>query len=132
MQWDPALAMDVSELDEQHREILAHLHLLIDAIRRGCARDHVGRTLAFLRGHVASHFTAEETLMRAVAFPDLSSHQAEHERFVLDLQEVEMDHQRDGATPRLILRVKGYVSVWVREHLFQTDRALAVFLRMRS
>src|SRR6266540_2639708 len=115
MQWDPTLAMDVPELDEQHLEILAHLHLLIDAIRRGCARDHVGSTLAFLRGHIASHFTAEEALMRAVAFPDL-----------------EMEHQRDGATPHLILRVKGYVSVWVREHLFQTDRALAVFLRTRS
>lgn len=129
MRWDPTLAMGVPELDDQHRRILSSLRLLVHAIRRGRSRDEVGSTLAFLREHVTSHFTAEEALMGAVAFPDLPRHRAEHERFVRDLRDLERDHEREGATPSLVLRVNGRVRSWLREHLFESDRALAEFLR---
>lgn len=132
MRWDPTLAMGVPELDEQHREILTELQALIHAIRRGCSRDQVGRTLAFLRAHVAEHFAAEEALMREVAYPELERHRAEHDAFVADLAHLEHDHERHGATPVLILRVNDEVTSWLRKHLFESDREVAAFLRQRG
>jgi hemerythrin len=132
MQWDPTLEMGVPELDEQHREILHRVDALIHAIRQGYSRDEVGRTLAFLREHVATHFTAEQTLMGAVGFPELAEHQAEHESFVRDLRDLETEHELNGASPSLVLRVSGHVTEWLREHLFGSDRKLAAFLRART
>ncbi len=132
MQWDETLALGVPELDEQHREILRRLDALVHAIRRGSSRDEVGRTLAFLREHVATHFTAEEALMQAVGFPGLPPHQEEHDGFVRDLRALEAEHQNQGASPRLVVRVSGHVTAWLREHLFQSDRAVAEFLQARA
>jgi hemerythrin len=132
MQWDPTVEMGVPEIDEQHRDILRRLDALIHAVRQGYSRDEVGRTLAFLREHVTTHFTAEEKLMRAVAFPALAEHQAEHDGFVRDLADLEAEHERHGASPSLVLRVSGHVTEWLREHLFGSDRKLAQFLRARG
>jgi hemerythrin len=132
MRWEPTLATGVPELDEQHREILAELRVLIHSIRRGRSRAQVGSTLAVLRAHVAEHFAAEEALMSRVAFPDLERHRAEHDGFATDLEDLDRDHERHGATPALVLRVSEYVTSLLRKHLFESDHALATFLRKRG
>jgi hemerythrin len=126
------VALGVPELDEQHREILRRVDALIHAIRGGSSRDEVGRTLAFLREHVATHFGAEEALMRDVGFPGLAPHRREHEGFVRDLRALETDHARHGPTPALVLRVKGHLRSWLDDHLFKADGEIAAFLRARA
>ena len=128
MRWDPTLAMGVPELDEQHREILTELQALIHAIRRGCSRDQVGRTLAFLRAHVAEHFAAEEALMLETGYAGLADHKAQHDAFARELAALEAEHRRDGPSPSLILRVNGRVSSWLRDHIYRIDRLLAQHL----
>ena len=130
--WDPALAMGVPEIDRQHKEIFSRLDSLFQAIRGGSSREEVGRTLAFLREYVGTHFKAEEDLMGEAAFPDLAAHRAEHERFARDLSLLAAEHSRDGASPSLILRVNGRVSEWLREHIQRADRELAGYLRARA
>jgi hemerythrin len=131
IRWDPALVMGVPEIDRQHKEIFLRLDALLQAIRGGSSREEVGRTLAFLREHVATHFKAEEALMREAAFPGTATHRVEHERFASDLDLLAKEHSRDGASPSLVLRVSGRVSEWLREHIHRADRELAGYLRAR-
>lgn len=131
IRWDATLAMDVPEIDRQHEEIFARLHLLLEAIRGGSSREEVGRMLVFLGDHVVTHFKVEEDLMTGVAFPRLPSHRAEHERFVRDLAVLTAEHTRDGPSPSLVLRVNSRVSEWLREHIHRADRELANYLHAR-
>lgn len=130
--WDPSLVTGVPDLDAQHRELFLRLDALIDAIRRGSSRDEVGRTLAFLTGYVAEHFAAEEALWRDAAYPGAEQHGAEHARFTRDLAALEAEHRRDGATPSLIVRVNGWLTGWLREHIGRADREAAAFIRTRA
>jgi hemerythrin len=132
MRWDPGLATGIPEIDEQHRQVFGQLEAIYDAIRRGASRDELGRTLEFLRGHVARHFTAEEALMTTVGYPEIAAHRAEHEAFARDLRVLERDHQRAGASPGLVLRVSGQLATWLRDHVSGRDRALAEFIRART
>jgi hemerythrin len=130
--WDPTLALGIPDLDRQHKEFFARVDSLVHAIRSGFSRDEVGRTLAFLGSYASTHFAAEEALMRAVGFPGLAEHRSEHAGFVRDMEALEAEHQRDGASPSLILRVNVQLSGWLRDHICRTDRELAAFLRQRQ
>ena len=130
--WDPTLALGVPDLDRQHKEFFARVDSLVHAIRNGFSRDEVGRTLAFLGSYAATHFAAEEALMRTVGFPGLAEHQSEHAGFDREMKALKAEYQRDGACPSLILRVNVQVSGWLREHICRTDRELAAFLRERQ
>ncbi len=130
--WDPTLVLGVPDLDRQHQEFFARVGGLVHAIRSGYSREEVGRTLAFLGVYAATHFAAEEALMREVDFPGLARHQAEHAGFARDLAALEAEHRRDGPSPSIILRVNVEVSGWLREHIGRTDRELAAFLRARA
>jgi hemerythrin len=132
IQWDPALAMGVPDIDRQHEEIFFRFDSLLQAIRGGSSREEVGRTLAFLSDYIATHFRSEEDLMREAGFPSLTAHRAEHERFSRDLTLLAAEHSRDGASPSLILRVQSRVSEWLCEHIHRADRELAGFLRARA
>lgn len=132
MTWDPSLLTGVVDLDRQHREIFLRLDALIDAIRRGCSRDEVGRTLAFLASYVVDHFAAEEALWDEVGYPGAERHRAEHTRFAQDLAALVSEHRRDGATPSLIVRVNGWLTGWLREHIGRSDREAAAFFRTRA
>ncbi len=128
IRWDPTLATGVPEIDRQHEAIFARVEALVQAIRGGSSREEVGRTLAFLNDYVVTHFRAEEEVMRKADFPGMPTHRAEHERFVRDLAVLAAEHARDGATPSLVLRVKGRVSDWLSEHIHRADRELAAHL----
>ncbi|GEJ55707.1 bacteriohemerythrin [Anaeromyxobacter diazotrophicus] len=127
--WDPTLSTGVPAIDGQHEQLFLHVDALLQAIRSGRSREEVGRTLAFLADYVQTHFTAEEALMRASAYPGYAEHHAEHEGFSRDLATLEEDHRRNGPSAGLILRVNARVTSWLREHIHRVDRPLAEHLR---
>ncbi len=129
--WDTTLTMGVPALDEPHQELFRRLDALLEAIRRGSSRDEVGRTLAFLRDYVRTHFAEEEALMGETGYAGLADHKAQHDAFARDLAALEAEHRRNGPSPSLILRVKARVSSWLRDHIHRIDRALAEHLRAR-
>src|SRR3990172_12795021 len=94
--WDPTLELGVPDLDRGHKEFFARVDNLVHAIRGGFSRAEVGRTLAFLGSYAATHFAAEEALMRAVEVPGLAKHQSEHAGFARDMAALKAEYQRDG------------------------------------
>jgi hemerythrin len=126
--WDPSLSVGIPELDQQHASLFARLDGLIQAVRSGASRDEVGRTLLFLREYVQTHFADEEGIMRQAGFPRLAEHHLEHEGFVADLRQLEIEHRRNGASPGLVLRVSARLTSWLREHVSRADRELGAFL----
>ena len=79
--FDKNLATGDAEIDAQHAELFDRIDKLLAASREKRSREEVGQMLTFLGDYVVHHFSAEERMMAAAAYPELAAHQAEHRRF---------------------------------------------------
>ena len=129
--FDESLVMGVPQLDREHRELFARLDALLEAIRRGSSRDEVAHTLAFLGEYAVKHFAGEEQLMLDVGFPGHAKHRDEHLSFTREFAGLEEEHRRDGATTSLVVRVNVWLTGWLRDHIYRTDRELGEFVKAR-
>jgi hemerythrin len=127
LQWTPALAVGVDEVDEQHRELFRRAERLIVALRGG-NREEVVPLLSYLERYVVQHFEAEEKLMRERRYPGLEAHAAAHKRFREDYADVMMQFLRAGPTALLALTVHNWLSDWLRAHIAGMDQELGRWL----
>jgi hemerythrin len=130
--WYPALELGIPELDTQHRELFRRIDLLVEAMMQRRGPDELASLFDFLGQYVFEHFSAEEALMRANAYPLLPDHQGEHRRFVEDLRALQREYTKEGATALLLVKVNGRVSQWLAEHIARTDKAFGEHLRGRK
>src|SRR5512137_2915444 len=57
--WDPSLAIDVPEIDAQHRSLFSQAARFDAAVRAGESSAEVEQILAFLSRYAVEHFEAE-------------------------------------------------------------------------
>ena len=127
--WDPDLSVGVEAIDAQHRELFARIDRLLEVLRDRRGGDEVARLLHYLAEYVLAHFSSEEKLMLERAYPHYDAHRQEHLRFVRELEALRSEHDREGPTTVLLVRVTNRVTAWLREHIYRADRDLAAFLR---
>jgi hemerythrin len=126
--WDRSLLVGVPVIDAQHQELFGRLDRLFEAIRAGRSALEIGNLLDFLAGYVREHFAAEEQVMKDASYPDRGAHEAEHRRFELDLLALRGEFERDGPSALVVVRVNARITLWLRDHIYRTDRALGAFL----
>jgi hemerythrin len=129
IEFDPVLLTGVDAIDEQHRELFARIGQLLEASRNRRSREEVVRLLEFLGQYVVEHFAAEERIMAAAAYPRMEGHLAEHVQFVKELEILRHELKSEGPTNLFVIRVGNRVTAWLREHIYQTDRALGAWLK---
>jgi hemerythrin len=131
LSWDPSLATGLPEIDGQHQELFARIERLLSAVQRGQSREEVVRVLDYLARYVVEHFSAEERLMEEREYPEREAHRAEHRRFEMDLAALRGELEREGASALLVIRVNARVTLWLRDHIYRTDKALVAYLKDR-
>ena len=130
LEWSPALAVGIAEIDAQHRELFRRARRLIDGIRQGDP-DEVDELVDYLHQYAVNHFGAEEAAMREARYSGYARHKAQHDRFIEDLLALAAEHEERGAAsvgPKLDQWLTG----WLREHVSRTDTELGRFLAKRS
>jgi hemerythrin len=129
IEWDPALEVGIEGIDAQHKELFLRIDRLLAAMQMHRGAVEVGRLLDYLGEHVVVHFGAEEGIMRERRYPGFDAHRQEHERFLQDFQALRAEFLTSGPSAILAIRVTNRVTTWLREHIYRTDRALALYLR---
>ena len=123
--WEKSLSVGVPELDAQHREIIARLRMLGEAI----GLDRRGATAETLRGLLeclALHFEAEERFMREQAHPHLRAHSRAHKLGMETLERAAQLLADDGPTARF-LELTERSARWLEVHLRSEDLRLGMF-----
>jgi hemerythrin len=126
LQWSPALAVGVPEIDAQHQELFRRAERLITALRAGDRRE-VEQLVVYLNDYVVEHFSAEERYMREIGYPGVEGHRAAHDAFREDLAEMFADYQRKGPTPLVALTMHNWLSDWLRRHTGGLDQEIGRF-----
>jgi hemerythrin len=125
MTWTNKLSTGIEWQDEDHRQLLAQLDRLVEAMKQSSARTEIPRIVDFLEKYAESHFTREESLIRENALSGLGNHSMEHQEFRKKTAELRLAFDRQGGSSYVVLHIKQLLSEWLVRHIQQTDKKMA-------
>ncbi|WP_224982205.1 bacteriohemerythrin [Geomonas agri] len=129
IEWTSDLAIGVTEIDEQHKEIFRRFDRLLTACNEGKGNEEVLKLLVFLEDYVKEHFAAEEKLQKGSDYPDYPAHKAQHVAFINDVDKLTRSFRDEGATLPLVIQTNRTLANWLIQHIKKVDTAFAKYLR---
>ena len=123
------LSVAVASMDREHSGQLSVLNDLKAAVRSGADDSVVYALLNELVEHTNLHFLSEQLLMRLHAYEEYESHFLEHERLLLEVQNLKRNLATGTVTDKHSL-IEALRS-WLLVHIQTSDRALTEYLSQR-
>jgi hemerythrin len=130
--WGEHLATGITEVDNQHRELLRRLNAFLDACDAGKGKEDLIGMLQFLDDYVVIHFRTEERLMEIHSYPDRVLHRGYHHGFIRQLKELKRRFLLEGPSPSLVKEINRVVVGWLLDHIAIKDRAFAPFIKEKG
>jgi hemerythrin-like metal-binding protein len=129
-QWSKAYSVGVAVLDEQHQVLVAALHDLDEALRRGAGLAVIDEILKRLVDYASLHFATEENFMVQYRYPAFHIHRHHHQKFRVALAGFLSDHQagKSGVPVKVLL----FVQQWLKQHVLKQDKLYTDFLHARG
>lgn len=124
--WSEALALRQPRMDSTHREFVALLAALEQALDRdgGPGIAPVDAALAQLLDHTEAHFAQEERWMAAIGFAPGNCHAFQHAHVLQVMREVD-SLWRNEADLAVVRQLVGELAKWFPVHAQSMDAALA-------
>ncbi len=128
--WSEMYSVHIEALDRQHQTLFSTINELNDALSEGRGGTVVDDVLGRLVEYTATHFAAEEGLMRKYGFPGLGEHRQKHEELTRKVQDFVKEHKagKVGVPAELMLFLQG----WLRDHILGTDHEYGPFLNAKG
>ncbi|NLO90585.1 MAG: hemerythrin family protein [Elusimicrobia bacterium] len=124
--WDQSLSVGVEVFDGHHKKLVDLINTLNDAMGQGKGRDVVGATLDELVRYTQYHFSEEEKLMAAKAYPSLAAHKAEHK--ALTQKALDLAAQHKAGHIAITVPVLHFLRDWLTNHIKGTDKKYGPYL----
>lgn len=122
VQWEDSYSLGLEQIDDQHKTLFNIMNRLWSAIVRRAEAVEMDVILGELEQYTVSHFTAEETFMRAAAFSGFEGHKKQHEDFIARLQSARVGTQ---SGKHISLELLHFLRDWLVNHIMVQDRAYA-------
>jgi len=124
--WNDLYSVNVPQIDDQHKKLIALANQMYDAMRAGKGRDVLGTVLTELVDYTVYHFEAEERLLRQHGFPGHDEHKEMHDSLADKARQFRDDFRR-GKESRA-MDVMLFLSNWLNVHILEVDIQYASFL----
>lgn len=122
LEWSDALALDLAEMDDTHREFVA----LLGAVRDAPDTRLVGAWRSLIE-HTESHFGQEDRWMHDTRFASGNCHATQHFVVLKVMREGESAAQAGRID---VIRLMAHeLAAWFPQHAQSMDAALALHLR---
>ncbi len=92
-------------IDEHHEELLS-LDTQLDMAIRTCRRSELEPLIVFLEHYTQDHFKEEETLMQNHDFQGYAHHKSEHEKFVVDVNDIRKRFDEKKSATHIIFLIR--------------------------
>ncbi|MCK9200181.1 MAG: bacteriohemerythrin [Gallionella sp.] len=113
----------VTEIDEQHRELVRLVNRLNGAIKNREGDDVLHKLFEDLLSFTAFHFATEHRLMEQYGYGEIARHDAEHIQLVN-----EAEHLKTGLSQGRELLALQSIKDWLLNHIQYADKPLGKFL----
>ncbi len=123
--WSDKYSVNVKEIDDQHKKLIALLNELHGAMSVGKGKDAMSAVLKNLIDYTAYHFSTEEKYMQQFNYPGYVYHKGEHSDFVKQV----LDFQRkfEAGQTSVTIDVIKFLNGWVTDHIQGTDAKYGPF-----
>ena len=95
-EWTDEFSVGIEEIDGEHKQLLALLNELNDAVEAGERREALGKVLDGLIHYVVFHFTHEEALFLRTNYPGYERHRRQHQALTITVKEIRRTFGRAG------------------------------------
>jgi hemerythrin len=115
----------ISEIDEQHGQLVSYLERLLSWIDKGHGFAATFDALDSLSAYTRTHFEFEEQHMREHRYPKLDEHIELHRAIILAMAELRTDlESAKDVEDELVTALR----LWVVKHIDVEDASYATFL----
>lgn len=121
IQWTSALETGHAVVDNDHKQLIAQLNALQDALHRGEGKERVVEMIEFLAAYVQQHFDREEAHMKRVDCPAYHENCRAHDEFIAKFDDWVSRLRSAGSSTALVLDVHRETSAWIRSHIIGVD-----------
>ena len=133
LEWNDNLASGSSDIDTQHKELFKRVNDLLAAFKTGTPRrENMTRIVQYLTDYVVFHFGTEEKYMAKYNYSSMSAHKAQHEQFVRTFLKLKDRMLLEGVNAPLAEDTRQLVVDWLINHIKYSDRALGMYLKLKS
>jgi hemerythrin len=127
--WGEHLATGITEVDDQHRELVKRLNAFLDACDAGKGKEDLIGMLQFLDDYVVIHFRTEERLQELHGYHGRARHREYHRGFIRQITELKRKFILEGPTPALVKEINRTLVGWLLEHISEKDREFATAIK---
>ncbi|MBT9156875.1 MAG: Bacteriohemerythrin [Firmicutes bacterium] len=131
IKWNETLAVGITEIDDQHKELFARMNSLLEACNKGKGKEAVLPMIAFLEEYGAEHFRAEEELQKTSGYPQFEKHRELHREFLRNVRMLNAKLEEHGPTLPFVIEVNTTVVNWLTAHISKIDKELGMFLKAK-
>jgi hemerythrin-like metal-binding protein len=128
--WNSALALDIQEIDEQHKQLLRMVNDLYAAMKSGKGKSVQEKLLGDLVKYTVFHFDNEERYFDRFGYPQTAAHKAFHGKLKQQVAEFQEKFRRGQATVSLDLLK--FLKDWVVNHIQREDKKYAPFMKQHG
>ncbi len=127
--WKEDFSVNVSKIDQQHKELFAIGNFLYEliSIKDDIDRyDEIMSALNRLRDYAIYHFDDEEKLMLEYGYPKYKEHKRQHDSFIEKISSLD-EETVDDDQRKTMMDLVVFIANWIEQHILRTDMAYKEF-----
>lgn len=129
IEWRDSLSIGITEIDNQHKQLLSHFDRLLKACEAGKGLQELKTLLGFLDEYVIKHFNDEESIQRLRNYPGYEAHKKEHESFIIRLKALKQEISAEGVALHHVMETNNMLLKWLLHHISTVDVQLGTYLK---
>jgi methyl-accepting chemotaxis protein len=127
IKWNHEMLTGVSDIDKQHRQLVALINDLHHALREGRTQQRMKEILDELVEYTKHHFTFEEQMMMRCNYPDLNNHKRLHENLVR--QVLSIYEGFESGKNCIGIETFNFLKDWLTNHILRVDKSYSATMR---
>jgi hemerythrin-like metal-binding protein len=119
--WTPDLAVDIPEIDHDHKKMLEHLNVLFAASMAGVGDEMLDEVFKMFRKLASEHFERETAVMSSMGCAEAGSHHGKHDVLLAELDALEaqaMAASGSGFSIDVVTKLRS----WLQENIAEDVR----------
>lgn len=131
LDWSPEFSMGVEIFDNEHKELIAILNKLHDALTAGADKASLQQICFRLMEHAVQHFKHEEMYFEDWAYPERQAHANAHKTLRRELFAMQ-DKLLANPDAQGLTALSEFLRHWLTNHILNDDRQYGEFLRTKG
>lgn len=126
-EWTDKIAVGVNVFDNQHKQLIAIINELHEAMKERRAKDVLSGIFLKLETYTKTHFNHEITVLKSSGYPDLPEHETQHKLLIEKL--VELRQKFDSGSLFVSTETMNFLKDWLVNHIMGHDKKYSGFLK---